>query len=206
MLPEGLVDGNGDTLGNATDWCCNFTDSGQDDVAYLTSLVDEARTHAPVGDILAVGHSNGGFMAYRLACVGMPGLKGIASLAGTSYSDPAPCDSAPPVSVLHFHGDDDVVVRYDGQAPTDENPGYSGAEAEVRRWATRAGCGAEDAAAPVTVDIESVIEGAETVVTRFNQGCSAPVTIDLWRIGGATHIPSFKSDIGERVVGWLLSV
>ena len=55
-------------------------------------------------------------MAYHMACKGLPGLRAVASLAGTSYVEESSCDGAPPVSVLHIHGTEDSVIRFDGDA------------------------------------------------------------------------------------------
>ena len=60
------------------------------------------------------GHSNGGFMSYHMACKGLPGLRAVASLAGTSYVEDSSCDGAPAESVLHIHGTDDGVVLFEG--------------------------------------------------------------------------------------------
>ena len=42
------------------------------------------------------------------------GLRAVASLAGTSYVEDSICIGAPAVSVLHFHGTADDVIRFDG--------------------------------------------------------------------------------------------
>ena len=42
------------------------------------------------------------------------GIRAVASLASTSYLEDSICNGAPPVSVLHFHGTTDDVIRFDG--------------------------------------------------------------------------------------------
>ena len=42
-------------------------------------------------------------MSYHIACKGLPGLRAVASLAGTSYVEDAVCHSALPVSVAATH-------------------------------------------------------------------------------------------------------
>ena len=80
-------------------------------------------------------------MSYRLACEGIPGLAAIASLAGTSFSDPSHCAFASPVSVLQIHGTADEVVAYDGSTGEHE---YAGAEEVALRWAALARCDLTD--------------------------------------------------------------
>ena len=109
LLPNGALDGEGNRFWNPTDRCCDGGKTGEDDVAYLTELVAEARKVKDFGPVYFFGYSNGGFMAHHMACKGLPGLRAVASLAGTSYVEDSSCDGAPPVSVLHIHGTADNV-------------------------------------------------------------------------------------------------
>ena len=85
-------------------------------------------------------------MAHHMACKGLPGLRAVASLAGTSYVEDSSCDGAPPVSVLQIHGTADEVIRFDGDAtePDEKSGGeqafYASATDMVTRWSQRAGC------------------------------------------------------------------
>ena len=87
LLPNGIRDGAGNRFWNPTDECCDGGKSGEDDIAYLTELIAGARKLKDFGPVYLFGYSNGGFMAYHLACKGLPGLRAVASLAGTSYVD-----------------------------------------------------------------------------------------------------------------------
>ena len=150
LLPNGAPDGEGNRSWNPTDG--TFTEktgktdkASQDDVAYLTELVAEARKLRDFGPVYLFGYSNGGFMAYHMACKGLPGLRAVASLSGTSYVDDSTCDGAPPVSVLHIHGTEDSVILFDGDEsePDPKSNGeqafYAGAHDMVTRWSQRAG-------------------------------------------------------------------
>ena len=142
ITPQGTTDARGYRFWNATEACCNFNGSAVDDSAWLSGLVAEAKaiineSGAEVAGVYAVGYSNGGFMAYRLACDGLEGLVAIASLAGSSFGDEARCAEAPPVSVLQIHGTADRDIPYAGTLEYED--GYPGALALVRRWAERAG-------------------------------------------------------------------
>ena len=72
----------------------------------LTALVQEAGGEFDIGPVYLFGYSNGGFMAYHMACRGLPALRAVVSLAGTSYYEDSECEGTPPVSVLHIHGSD----------------------------------------------------------------------------------------------------
>ena len=146
LLPNGSLDGAGHRFWNPTDQCCDGGKSGKDDVAYLTELVSEARKIEDFGPVYFFGYSNGGFMSYHMICKGLPGLRAVASLAGTSYVDDSSCEGAPPVSVLHIHGTADDVILFEGDvSEPDPNGGgetafYAGAREMVTRWSRRAGC------------------------------------------------------------------
>ena len=114
LLPNGSLNAEGNRFWNPTDECCDGGKSGEDDVAYLTELVANAREIKQFGPVYFFGYSNGGFMSHHMACKGLPGLRAVAALAGTSYVEDSSCDGAPPVSVLHIHGTEDSVILYDG--------------------------------------------------------------------------------------------
>ena len=101
LLPNGALDGEGNRFWNPTDRCCDGGKSGEDDVAYLTELVAEARKVKDFGPVYFFGYSNGGFMAHHMARKGLPGLRGVASLAGTSYVEDSSCDGAPVIPAAH---------------------------------------------------------------------------------------------------------
>ena len=203
ITPQGTTDDRDNRFWNATDGCCNFHNSDVDDHAWLSSLVAEARDLVDVSGVYVVGYSNGGFMAYRLACDGLDGLVAIASLAGSSFGDPERCADAMPVSVLQIHGDADQSIPYQGTLEYDG--GYPGAEELVNRWALRAGCDVEAVADLPSIDLEADIDGDETTVQRTREGCDSGITIELWTIQGADHFPWFQSDWPDRLLNWLFS-
>ena len=123
LFPDGTLDQFGARHWNGTDECCDIFDAEIDDVGYLTSLIAEAREIAAFDQVIAVGHSNGGFMSYRLACEDVPGLTAIVSLAGGAHSDAASCRVPKPLSVLQIHGTQDEIVLYEGgRLPTHPDP------------------------------------------------------------------------------------
>ena len=84
--PDGTATG-GTSFWSATDACCNFVRSSVDDTGYLRALVEAVQAQFPVDSkqIYFSGHSNGGFMSYRMACDHADLIAGIASLAGAAF-------------------------------------------------------------------------------------------------------------------------
>ena len=204
VLPDGTPDDDGNRFWNATGLCCGRTDAKPDDVAYLSGLVEEARSFATIGRVYSLGYSNGGFMSYRLACESLPQLAGIASVAGSSFGDPARCDGATPVSVLQIHGDRDDVIKIDGGQNHSLGPGNHPSAAElVDRWAMRAGCDVPAESLP-SIDVSRYGGDADTTVTRHLDGCLDGVTVEFWAVAGAGHTILTRDDFIDRVMDWLL--
>ena len=68
------------------------------------------------GRVYLLGHSNGGYMSYRLACDASDRITALASLAGATFKSPSKCNATEPVSVLQVHGTQDDLVPYEGYA------------------------------------------------------------------------------------------
>ena len=212
LLPNGAFDGAGNRSWDPTH---QYSDSGkasQDDVAYLTELVARAKEVKDFGPVYFFGYSNGGFMSYHIACKGLPGLRAVASLAGTSYVDDSTCDGAPPVSVLHIHGTADNVILFEGyEAGPDpkgdgERPFYAGAHDMVTRWSQRAGCHWPEHPQPyATLDLDQHVPGPETQAFRLESGCAEGISIELWTGTGSTHSPSYTDAFLNALLHWLLS-
>jgi polyhydroxybutyrate depolymerase len=199
LAPDGTVDGMGNRFWDANEVCCGFSAPDVDDVAYLGGLVDAVAADWPVDParVFVVGHSNGAFMAYRLACERSDVIAAIAGLAGAATV--SGCDSTSPVSVLHVHGTADGVVEYAGGAFL--SGAYPGARASTSAWAGLDGCAATWTAAGAR-DLETTLEGDETAVETAD-GCPAGVAVELWTIAGGGHVPSLVPGFGGKLVEWL---
>ena len=75
--PDGL-----DRTWNAGACCGPARDRGVDDVGFLDALVAALRRDDGVGDVYAVGFSNGAMMSYAWACARPGALAGIGPVAG----------------------------------------------------------------------------------------------------------------------------
>src|SRR5439155_26061059 len=79
-----------------------------DDVAFLTSLIDEWAE----GPVFVTGFSNGAAMTFRLAAVLSERLSAIAPVAGYCWQELAPLPR--PVPTLYLLGKDDPLVPVEG--------------------------------------------------------------------------------------------
>jgi polyhydroxybutyrate depolymerase len=125
------TDSSGRRFWNATDGCCDFERREIDDVGYIDAVIDDMRAQYNIDPrrIFLLGHSNGGFMAHRLAC-DRAGIDGILSVAGPSPLSVTSCDHAPR-RVLHVHGDADDVVAFEGGHVFQTSSPHASAETSV---------------------------------------------------------------------------
>lgn len=201
IAPNGTMDDFGNRFWNATDYCCDFTGKGVDDVSYLTGLIDEAQARFNVDPkrIFFLGHSNGGFMSYRMACELSPRIAGIVSLAGATFYDSADCEPEEPVSVLQIHGTADLTILYTGGVALNGTQ-YPGAEATANQWVGYNGCDEESTTLP-RVDLTSDL-GEETE-RRVWSGCGGESEVALWSITAGSHIPNLLSSFGDAVIDFM---
>ncbi len=187
--PDGTSNPEALQFWNATDACCDFYGSGVDDSGYLLSLVEEIRTRLAVNPwrVHFSGHSNGGFMSYRMACDHADVIASIASLAGATWDDPADCDAVGPMHQLQIHGTADDTILYDGGDIL--GVPYPGAVVSTERWAGRGQCDlVPDTSAP-NRDLDAGIAGAESTVASYRARCAPASSAELWTIPGGAHSP-----------------
>jgi polyhydroxybutyrate depolymerase len=202
--PDGLVDSTGKRFWNGTDACCDLFSSGVDDATYLSNLITqiEARYSVDAKRVYLIGHSNGSFMAFRMACEHSEQITAIATLAGAMFADVAKCKDTQPVGVLHIHSDVDTENYYEGGtilAP------YAGAVTTVNDWVTFDGCGSAPDTTAAPLDLDQNVTGAETTVTRFASGCKPGGGAELWTMHGSTHVPTFTPAFAPGVIDFLLA-
>jgi polyhydroxybutyrate depolymerase len=199
--PQGTTDARGSSFWNATDGCCNFFGSSVDDSAYLASLIAQVQSRYQVDPrrIYMIGHSNGGFMSYRMACDHADTIAAIVSLAGATFDDASDCAPTQAVSVLQIHGTADGVIRYDGGSFAGV---YPSAPTSVQTWAAYDGCGATAVHADTRRDLERDIEGDDTTVSQFPD-CPSGIDVELWTIDGGAHIPALSSTFIRQAIDFL---
>ena len=202
LHPEGLEDPLGNQYWNGTDACCDFFGGMTDDSGYLRALIEAIRQKLNVDDrrVYIVGHSNGGFMSYRMACDHSDIVAAIVSLAGATFLDPRDCTPTEPVHVLQIHGTLDTTIFYGGGCLANC---YPGAVQTVETWAGYDGCAivGDDSSKPI--DIDARIPGNETVITIYDTDCAPGGSAQLWTIVGGGHIPNLTDDFSRQVVEFL---
>ncbi len=202
--PDGTVDAAGKRFWNATYACCNFFNSPVDDSGYLRGLIDLIGSSYSVSDVYLVGHSNGGFMSYRMACDHSDRITAIAGLAGATFLNPADCGSPSPVHVLQIHGTNDDTIFYNGGCLGASC--YPGAVSSIEQWAAFAGCDPiPDTSAP-NLDLVLGNPTDDTTVSRYIAGCSQGGSGILWSIIDGSHSPNLVPDFSRQVADYFFSL
>lgn len=155
--------------------CCGAArDDGADDVGFVRALVAHLARRLPLDRqrVFAAGMSNGGMMAYRLACELPDVVQGIASVAGTDNT--VTCPRPTPLPVLHIHARNDTHVLFDGGAgEVFRNPAqvteFTSVPETFARWRQRNGC---------TGPVEKVVERPGLVCEEVT-ACRAPGRLRL---------------------------
>lgn len=199
IAPDGLVDSGGHQFWGADPACCDFDHKNPDDVGYIGGLIDDISADWPIdkNQVFVVGHSNGGFMSYRMACERADVIAGIASLAGDASTDPSKCNPTKPVSVLHMHGTVDATIPYDAGTRG------VGAVASVTQWAQKDGC-SESRSGNGQLDLDTTVAGEETHMETTG-GCPTGVGVDLWTLEGSGHVPILTTGAIDQIFDWLVA-
>lgn len=173
-----------DGVGRAWDsggGCCGRPGRDEvDDVGFVATAVRDIAVNVGIDParIYATGISNGGMMAYELACNTVL----FAAIAPDSATQMGSCPAPSPTSVLHIHGTADRMIRYDGQP----GAGFAAVDGPTVPdvnvfWRTVDGC-----AQPTTT-----VAGALTTSTAQ---CPAGRSVELVTVAGGGHEwPSFAT-------------
>lgn len=209
VAPDGTENATGQRFWNATDACCARTEENRaniDDVGYISGLIREAaQTYSVDATRVALfGHSNGGFMALRMACEASELVTTVVNLAGSAFENEQQCGPATyPVSVMALHGTLDETIPYEGSTL----PGFAfpSAPETARRYAVLAGCDTSNTSADTPLDMDGSVEGAETDRLIYNN-CVRGADVELWTINGGPHIPAPWTVEGiDTLTQWLLT-
>ena len=129
---------------NAGHCCAAARDTNADDVGFIRAIVANlsAQPGIDAQRMYASGRSNGGMMAYRLACEMPEVFKAIVAVAGTDNTQS--CTPKSPVSVLHIHAKDDERVLFNGGAgrKSKQVTEYVSVPDTVAKWVQLNGCAA----------------------------------------------------------------
>lgn len=160
--------------------CCGVAASeGYDDVGFLNALIAHLSGFAQVDParVVMVGHSNGGMMAYRLACDPDTRILAAVSVAGTNM---AGCQPARPLSFVEIHGTEDLIVPFDGGSSQESEsvglPPFTPVEVSIDWMVDALGCDARPAETTVS-----------RVTTETWTGCAEGTRVQLVTLVGAGH-------------------
>lgn len=156
-----------------------------DDVLFLRTLLDEVSGFLKVDQdrIFAVGLSNGGMMAYRLAAEMSDRIAAIAAVGGTlAVENPRP---ARPVPVIHFHGTADRIVPYAGPAKKGNflRTSFLSVPETIRVWVGLDGCKTR----PVVREIGDRFEDGTSVRVSTWSGAPTGAEVVLVDVVGGGH-------------------
>jgi polyhydroxybutyrate depolymerase len=159
-------------------YCCGpAARNNVDDVAFVRAMLQEIERDYRIDpdSVFAAGHSNGGIMAYRLACELSDRIAAVGVVAGSLGIER--CEPEHPVSLLHIHGTADRNHPIDGG----RGEGISGVSFRpaidgVRRFVEANGC------RPAAV----VNRDGDVEVQRW-LGCRDGTEVAFVTIDGASH-------------------
>ena len=200
--PDGTADTHGVRFWNGTPECCDFQSPKIDDDAYIMSIIDSVSAQYAIDPnrIFVIGHSNGGFMANRLACLHADRIAAIVNMAGGSFTTGAACKPAAPISVLEVWGTADETFKGNHIL----GKPIPGAVKTFNTWAVINQCSKASQVVPQKLDLDKQFPGTETSITQYLE-CPSGTAIDFWKIDGASHVPVLSKNFAPDIVDWLLA-
>ena len=160
--------------------CCGYAkEHNVDDVGFIRAMVKQLEADYPINPkrIYATGISNGGMMAYRLACQASDIFAAIGPVSAVqTVSD---CDPQDPVAIIHIHGTADQNVPLAGgigEKSLDRTPKPS-VMATLRGWLHLDGCPSEPQETQV----------AQDVTEDDYRGCRGNAEIAYYQVKGGGH-------------------
>ncbi len=107
VYPEGI--------NNAWNVGANWDATSADDIGFISSLIDSVAEdfNIDLDRVYACGMSNGGYMAYELACELSDKIAAFGSVTGNFLlNTDQTCVDSREIPIIHFHGTNDLVVPY----------------------------------------------------------------------------------------------
>jgi len=202
--PNGLAEASGDQYWNATDACCDFYQKGTDDSAYLSGLIDELAERVEIDGrrVYIIGHSNGGFMAHRMACDHADKVAAITAISGTRPFKAEDCTPSELVSVLQVHGIADENIGYAGGKIIGHE--YPGASETADAWAAANACSEASSIQADALDLDLSVPGPETTIRAYDD-CPTGGSVELWMMNDVGHTPDISPDFVPSLLDFLFA-
>lgn len=150
--------------------CCTRSRT-VDDTGFARAIVEQVKAEACIDEkrVYATGYSNGGGMAYTLACKAADVFAAVAP-AAFDLIEEVSCTPSRPVSVFSARGRLDSIVPYEGGRSTPPT-GYPldpihflGAEGTFDKWAQINGCSGSPVSQGLSCDAYTNCAGGTEVV------------------------------------------
>jgi polyhydroxybutyrate depolymerase len=185
VYPNGTGFGGRMLTWNAGDCCGQAERNNVDDVAFTRALLDDLATLVNVDAkrVYATGMSNGAMFVYRLAAELSDRIAAIAPVAGPMGVETS--HPQRPVSVIHFHGDDDQFAPFDGGRGSKSlsQTGVQSVEHSIQVWARADGCPDTPAVAQMPQQVD---DGTTVQRTTYGPGKQGAEVV-LYTIKGGGH-------------------
>lgn len=199
VYPDGIgnqPDGTGFQTWNGGYCCGPAQTQNVDDVGFISSLIDKLVAQFPIDSnrVFAAGHSNGGILAYRLACELSTKIAAIGVQSGSNVV--SGCAPTRPVSVLHIHGTADTNMpinggRGSGVSATD----FVSAQSAVDAMVVATGC------APTPAMTKSLSDPNVSAATWSRSGTN--VQVRFVTVATAPHAWMGHSAQSEKAVSYV---
>jgi len=162
-------------------------DIAVNDVMFARRLVSDVanKLQIDIEKTFAVGFSNGGMMAYDLACTAADVFDSVAIMSGVRLD--GACDESISKSVLHFHGSDDSVIPLDGSGD------FPSVYSSIDFWV-------EQNQIPEGSEISSVLNGGEVTLERHVGGRNG-TEVNLYVINTEFDKPAGHSWFSAQIEG-----
>ena len=155
-------------------------DINENDVFFTEQLIADIGGTYPVDGarVYAVGYSNGGMMAYGLACAGDT-IAAAGVMSGIMLS--GSCSASNYTSIIHFHGTSDGALPYDGSTE------YSSVADTIAFWVAHNDI-------PDTSPATTELDGGQVVRDAYTGGAEGSSVV-LYTVQGGDHV-WFSQDMG----------
>ncbi len=205
IVPNGVSAETGEAWGDNQNWrdCrgdAPAIDTGADDVAFISALLDWAQTNFNVDTdrVYATGASNGGKMSYRLARELDNRIAAIAAFIANEAAVDMCADPESPVSVFICNGTADPLQQWEGGAISGGRGTSISAIATRDYWIAQNGCDPTPTGVVMYPDLDR--NDGCTVKSELFTGGDEGTEVVFYTVDGGGHtMPSMD----HRVPAWL---
>ncbi len=188
-VPSGIKDKKGKRFWSGLNCCDGHADQVPNDVSFLRSVIINLKKEYPIDEdkVFIAGFSNGGFMAYRMACESSDLISGVLSFAGAGPMESQNCEPKKPLKVLHIHGTNDKTILFEGSGPAAGGPfegtrWHPSAPKTVKFWEDKNLCTGNDYQ---KYSFRATL--GRNVNVKKKKGCMEDAKVEFWTIEGASH-------------------